>query len=75
VIEVYTLKSAEQIFGAGQNHWARDFIFVFGDDYIEGIEAFLATYHGLTGDSESICWKTKAFTNNSFASLANRNRG
>jgi hypothetical protein len=33
----------------GQNHWARDFIFVFGDDHIEGVEAFLATYHGMTG--------------------------
>ena len=45
---------------AGQNHWARDLIFVFGDDYIEGIEAFLATYHGLTGDSKLNRWGTQA---------------
>jgi hypothetical protein len=42
------------MFQVGQNHWARDFVFVFGDDYIEGVEAFLATYHGLAGKSESV---------------------
>jgi len=66
--------SAERLFRAGQNHWARDFIFVFGDDYIEGIEAFLATYHGLTGDSESFCWTTEALADSSLGSVANRNR-
>lgn len=30
----------------GQNHWAKEFVFVFGDGYIGGLEAFLAAYHG-----------------------------
>lgn len=30
----------------GQNHWAKEFVFVFGDGYVEGLEAFLAAYHG-----------------------------
>lgn len=30
----------------GQNHWAKEFVFVFGDEYAEGLNAFLAAYHG-----------------------------
>lgn len=34
----------------GQTHWAKDFVFAVGDDYIEGIDAFLRAYHGIQGD-------------------------
>lgn len=30
----------------GQNHWAKEFVIVFGDGYADGLEAFLAAYHG-----------------------------
>lgn len=38
----------------GQNHWAKDFVFVFGDGYIEGVEAFLSSYHGIARDGEGL---------------------
>jgi glycosylphosphatidylinositol transamidase len=31
----------------GQNHWAKEFVIVFGDGYADGLEAFLAAYHGI----------------------------
>ena len=31
---------------SGQNHWAKEFVIVFGDGYADGLEAFLAAYHG-----------------------------
>lgn len=31
----------------GQNHWAKEFVIVFGDGYADGLEAFLTAYHGI----------------------------
>jgi len=29
-------------------------VFVFGDEYIEGVEAFLSAYHGMIGSGKSL---------------------
>ena len=29
-------------------------MFVFGDEYIEGVEAFLSAYHGMAGSGKSL---------------------
>ena len=30
----------------GYSHWAKDIIFVVGDGHLEGMQAWLAAYHG-----------------------------
>lgn len=57
---------------SGQNHWARDFIFVFGDDYIEGVEAFLASYHGMADDGEQYDRLSKDGQENLLEAVSNR---
>jgi hypothetical protein len=37
----------------GQNHWAKEFVIVFGDGYADGLEAFLAAYHGTQKTGQS----------------------
>lgn len=39
----------------GQNHWAKEFVIVFGDGYADGLEAFLAAYHGTRKSGKSSC--------------------
>ncbi|KAJ9123212.1 hypothetical protein QFC22_001406 [Naganishia vaughanmartiniae] len=43
VAEVLTFAA----FLRGQNHWAKEFVIVFGDGFADGLEAFLTAYHGI----------------------------
>jgi glycosylphosphatidylinositol transamidase len=59
----YFLKAGCRLIGTstGHSHWAKDLIFVISDGHLEGMHAFLSTYHGESQPSTCMLVRTLGF--------------